>query len=165
MLSVKLKEGKIMEGSSVGQVLISGYDRFETFQTNRITTEIHTQKELTNQLEAIADLQSAFMRDRSQKVIDYSQSPMKEVVDRVRVVVPYLLKEGVYQWEDSQKVQELIDELRAQPQQIHPLIEQASTRIHQFFQERNQIADIVGQMLKEIREAILRYLTATRKDR
>ncbi len=144
--------------------IVDTYAAFETHVNNKISGFTDKMGGYTEDMNTIVKLLQTLRDDHVAGAVDYATQPTKQaLIDKLYEIAPHLLREDQaangdrYRW-SSEQCETLIDNLSHERERIHPLINQVMSQITQSYQERNQVTDIVGEILKEMREAVRAFL-------
>lgn len=137
---------------------------FERANYDKIAAQKATMDLHNNTLRTIADSISTINTYSKDDTLDLTIPQVKKMVENLRGIMPELLDEMIKTETDKiSKVQleTFKEELSRRPETIHPLINQAVSRINQLFQEGNQVMDISVELIKLFKDLILHIIQHT----
>ena len=150
---------------NLGLEVLDAFTAFESQAGGKITGFTTQMGKHTEDLDTIVKLLETLRQDSVAGAVDYATEPTKQaLIDKLYDIAPHLFREDQethgdrYRWSKEQ-CDNLIENLSHEQERIHPLINQMMSKITQVYQERNQVTDILGEILKEMREMVRSFLS------
>lgn len=146
-------------------VLVETYGAFEAFKNQGISASMAEMETLNGNLDTIVQCLIQLKSAAANGAVDFSEDAAKRtLIDKLYEVAPHFLpgdQQGMvdrYRW-SKDEAETLIQNLTDEQGRFHPQINLCMSKITQAYQERNQVTDIVGEILKEMREAVRSFLS------
>ncbi len=140
----------------------TAYETHTNLGISNLTDEMFV---FNQNMNTIVTLLETLRQDSLAGAVDYSMSDTKKaLVDKLYAIAPHLLREDQaahgsrYGW-SKEECEVLIDNISREPERIQLEINQVMSKITQLYNERNQVTDIVAQILKEMRELVRTFLS------
>ncbi len=145
--------------------IVDIHTAYETHSNQSISNLTDEMFAFNQNMNTIVTLLETLRQDNLAGAVDYSMSDTKKaLVDKLYAIAPHLLREDQaahgdrYRW-SKEECEILIDNISREPERIQLEINQVMSKITQLYNERNQVTDIVAQILKEMRELIRTFLS------